>query len=343
MKMWKLYATAVFLGCFFNVPNVAAQNLSPTFSFNPFLNTDPNSITIAPRASCHVNGYANYQCEHGDWNNDPDPTPFFMENITYRNTLPRETYYHVIVGDAADGFAQEVYIKWGASSEGVTNDSFSGGQTGNLYATTFANLGGNGMDPLNKNAVYTGNGSGNPDAVVMRMIMSDGEIEQEFLKENFETKPKITQVVTTPEMVQSFSADMSMLTYSQLNQSAPVAIMQTLSDEAIPGDARQFDLTVNQQKSSVTAGRYIYSPGNTVYGWKLSGKLDTTNTCTDPVLRDQLNSVNPGTCSWGVIRAARGGSDGSYLYSDRGGFDPYAIDYMDFRRSLQNPFPATKN
>jgi len=183
-----------------------------------------------------------------------------------------KTYLHIIMGSLADGFIQEVYIETtgGSNCYGgygippnngqacVPSGAF-GGDNGGTGSPNFKV--GNARNPLNNDAGFTGNGSANPTKVIMRQLISDGEISMEFLKDKFERKPVIAQTLNTPGISALNVIDMRNSTYSDMNTPGVVTNTMQLIGPDQPNDSAQFNLITDAQRPSITAGRYTYTPG----------------------------------------------------------------------------------
>lgn len=176
-------------------------------------------------------------------------------------------YYHMIIGDPADGFVQEVYIQRSASF-GVfgTGWDVQGGVGGLSSASGGApddNDGesGNGTDPLDITALATGTGSGNPNRVIMRQIVNDGEMSMEFLKDKYDRKPVIAQSLDAPDITSSVVIDMRNSTYSDMNTTGTMLNTMSLLGPDAPQDQANFDMANDAQNSFVDAGRYTYTTG----------------------------------------------------------------------------------
>ncbi len=169
-------------------------------------------------------------------------------------------YYHMIVGDLADGFIQESYVELGFGGYGNPGEpanaaSASGGDGAYNSVTTF----GNGFAPLAPNA---GNGSGNPTRIIMRQIVNDGEIMMEFLKDGFDSKPKISQILVAPDITTFFDVDMRGISYSDDTTVAPMINTVQLQGEGVPTDlSGDFDMSINSADNFINAGKYIYTDG----------------------------------------------------------------------------------
>ncbi len=205
---------------------------------------------------------SNNPCGHGFASSDVDDTPFLSESLS-------NGYYHMVIGAEADGFVQEYYIKYSgfggapqSYSEGSgCYNSFSCQPVTNLQQTS-----GNGWDPLRYNdKTFTGIGSGNPNNVIMKQLLTDSEIDQSFVKGDgdvFTTKPKITQDVVTANINSHVVIDMSSLNYSTSGTAG--AFTNTFSLPGALTVVPTFDYAIDAQNPFLTAGRYTYtnSSGN---------------------------------------------------------------------------------
>ena len=191
---------------------------------------------------------------------DPDKTPIFQERVLDAATGQR--YYHIIIGTPNSSFAQEVYILQGGAqffdlSAGRVGSTSMGSNFEGVGLTPFIN-----QKPLDNDETISGNATGNPTRVIMRQINSDDQMTLEFLKENFNNKPKITQTITAPDISSVFSVDMSNLNYSDKNTAATGLINQLqILSAGIPIGAGSFDIATGAQLSTITAGQYDWTPG----------------------------------------------------------------------------------
>ncbi len=163
-------------------------------------------------------------------------------------------YYHMIIGDIADGFIQETYIEHGYGS-------FPDQNVGSAVGGDGGASGGNGRDPLDSDpSVNTANAEANPRKVLIRQIISDGEIFMEFLKDRFESKPLIVQQINAPDIRATFRIDMRNSTYDDMSNAG--IITNTLS---LPGLGTEyfedFNYAQDTQKASITGGLYKYTEG----------------------------------------------------------------------------------
>ncbi len=168
------------------------------------------------------------------------------------------SYYHLIVGDPADGFAQEVFIQIEGTRmfpSGARPASASGGTAGTVL-TTGQHFSGNSHDPLDTiDSIDTGNGSGKPNKVIIRQLLNDGETFQEFLKDKTGFKPRITQMTVAPDITMLFDIDMRNSDYTDNTQAGSVVNTLTLSSSpSLPEGSGDFFMTSDGTNTSITAG-----------------------------------------------------------------------------------------
>ncbi|TPW17834.1 MAG: hypothetical protein FD130_509 [Halothiobacillaceae bacterium] len=279
-----------------------STNVNPTafdFSFKPAPTGERYSFT---HVFCNVAGEVNHNCNSpnpasgipqgqafnpGNLSNDFD-TPFVQEIVT----IDGIEYFHVVVGRASDGFAQEIYLKRsniaGFSGEGQEGPfSDSGGATclryafnerlANIIACLNAN---NGADPLGTNdparhdAVFTGNGMGNPSALVMRQIVTDpaGGFSQEFLKNSLDKKPTITQDVALADINSHFVMDMSNSDYNTNSIAGTMINTLNLTFPDLADGLGDFTF-VPGAGTNITGGRYTFKRTTVNYTTPLGGGL----------------------------------------------------------------------
>ncbi|MBI3772439.1 MAG: hypothetical protein HY272_07050 [Gammaproteobacteria bacterium] len=134
-----------------------------------------------------------------------DATPYLVEVVDTGSNK----YWHMVMGAPASGWAQEVYYKndGSGSSQGGIQSPSGGAGGGNIK-------GNNAMRPLHKDPYISGNGSGRPTTIAIRMYMNTGGVELDFFKSEFDRKPKITQTEYFPGEIKSeFMIDMRNNTY----------------------------------------------------------------------------------------------------------------------------------
>ena len=193
-----------------------------------------------------------------------------------------KSYYHMIVGSVADGFMQESFVQTGA----IAAPMFVG-CGGNTCSTNLNN-----RDPLGSTGLYTtGNAESNPTGSIIREIMSDGEIMTEFLKDQYDRKPLITQMISAPDSTALFQADMRNSTYNDMN--IPATMINTFS---LPGSSfGDFDMSRDAQITNITAGRYTYTNGTGPGGSKGTYNYFEGGATFDPdwsIYMDELDPKN---------------------------------------------------
>ena len=184
------------------------------------------------------------------------------------------TYYHMIIGNPDDGFVQEVYVRTG---------SYGSYQGGSLSGSSGAIN--NGQDPLDINSgIITGNGGANPKNIIMRQIVSDGEMTDEFLKDQYARKPVISQSINAPDITTGIVIDMRNSTYSDKNTPGTILNTMSLQGAEAPENQASFNMADDAQNSYVNAGRYTYTNGSGrggsdgTYSYVDGGSTDLANT-----------------------------------------------------------------
>ena len=177
----------------------------------------------------------------GSVGNSDDQTSFLQESVG-------NGFIHQLIGTVDDDFVQEVYIQSSSYSDTSMNDPF--GQ---------------------------GTASANPTRVLLRQRVRDAESVNEVLKDNWSTKPVITSIVVSDEIVNTFIADMNEISYQDDTTPAPTTITLTFTDPLLDQEFRpeDFDLATDAQKSTIHGGRFTYDSGRYSYadgdGFNLNG------------------------------------------------------------------------
>ncbi|ALP51942.1 hypothetical protein Tel_01645 [Candidatus Tenderia electrophaga] len=192
-------------------------------------------------------------------------TPYLTEGIFQLPELVADpesgdVFYHMIIGDEADGFIQETFIEAGYRAFPGGSGSAVGGDGGVLgFAGT---SGGNGRDPLNRDpGINTANAEANPRRVLVRQIVSDGEIRMEYLKDRYDRKALITQSLSTSEITAAFSIDMRNSGYDDASTAGLISNSMDVTD-ANGVNVGAFDMATDVQTSAVSGGRYTYADGD---------------------------------------------------------------------------------
>lgn len=304
---------------------------SPAFAVDFSLNFQPTQSLWSESQTTGFCSLAAASCLGHDFGNG-DPTPF---ELTVQN-IGGTYYFHTLVGDPANGFAVESYTRMAGgpngSTAGVISDqggAFSPDAGGNetafignptvgfdpprdgssaaSYMTSATNM----VNPLAGQHV-SGSGTADPTKTVFRMVMTDakGDMSMEVVKPFLEKKPRISQTIQDGAMSSSFVADMTAISYSDMNSPVPMVNTLQVNDPAL-GSAGNFDMSLSQH-SRVSAGRFTYTPGA---GWNNPDGWDTPNSSFDA---------------------------GSYTYYSGGGFDPLSFDWASNFHFNENALSCTR-
>lgn len=205
------------------------QGYADNFPFSSTVETTGIDTNTSFLINCHRAGASSRCATGGSTAAYTDPTSFLQE-IVFVDGI---RYYHSIVGDAAQGFAQEVYIN-------ATNCCFQ-------------------QYELRPKSSSDGYGSGNPTEMVFHIIMSDADFEQQVIKDSLTTKPIITQLTEDATSSGAIRIDMSGIDYSTADVSGTITNAFELIDQGV-FDAGNFDATVVSD-AQITAGHFTYTPG----------------------------------------------------------------------------------
>lgn len=256
---------------------------------------------------------------------DVDNTPFLQERI---RGADGQLYYHVIVGQPSRGFAQEVYIRanapanytvqqapWrdNAAPHGVPPASAA---MGDVYAAPIDPRRGcpclpqRPLDP--DETGVSGIGTANPTRVQMQQILVSEGMTQEFRKDFFANKPKISQTFDVADLRSEFVLDMSNIAMNDVTQDAPIINRMEVFSEGLAIGSATFDMAVNSQASgsNVTAGKYRWVP------------------CTTSTFDGRPCGVDQ--------------SGGNYEYAGGDSFDLFGVDWKSFRNEAENPAAIQK-
>jgi hypothetical protein len=213
-----------------------------------------------------------------DWGGPCSANPDVYEMVTGSDG---KSYWHYVVSDPAQGFKEEVYIR---APGGAAGDLFD---AGGALADTSGNgtTLGNADNPLGSNSAITGNGTGNPESTAIHMILTEPSanptlenpysFQYEFLKAQTSTKPLIEMQINptsadNKDLTLYFKADMSGVGYGDKSTDIsdnPLKYqnVMTINDPFLKAmGTADFNAATGSQDSSVTAGRYTFTPGA---GW----------------------------------------------------------------------------
>ena len=307
--------SVVFLLTSSTVVSAAAFTLD--FTTQP-IGTDANGDTV----SLILGGMADNYTAAGS-----DGTRFVQQLVTINNV----PYFHVITSDQLTGqtvvnFQNEFYVPAtmpvGGQSKVAAIRAHSPASGGNEFAIigdidtsqsamvsrpTF----GNARNPFglmpglaaDQQHALSGNGTGDPTSMIMRLLMTDGDLVLDMTKPTFANKPRITQSIsqTVAGMESLVDIDLNGLDYntSPTATESKALVTNSLMVDMLAGqapgatDGVDFDATggnfdiqnpptpsssfgaanavlTPNSTVSVSAGRYIYVPGtawNTSDGW----------------------------------------------------------------------------
>jgi hypothetical protein len=252
-------------------------------------------------------------CDPGTSCSGGDGTAFAQEVLNIDGTY----YWHNVVGEVSSGFAIEYYTRYahGTSTFALPFNPDAGGQEQAFYGSVCQGLPqvsngskcGNATDPLNvsHDNRFSGTGTTDPGRVVMRMIVSDAEMQMEVYKPIPGRKPLLTQHMDDGTVQSTFIADMRAISYSDMNTPIPIINTIKVNDPDLP-EAGAADFSMSMvERSNVTAGQFKFTPGS---GW---------------------NTEN----GWDVVGSAF--DKGTYTYKDSG-FNSYTADWKNFFDYSQN-------
>lgn len=244
-----------------------------------------------------------------------DNTPYLVEIIDSGG----DNYWHMIMGDPGTGWAQEIYYKneGAGSSQGGIQSPSGGAGGGNIK-------GNNATRPLHPDANISGNGTGKPTSVAIRMYLNDGGVELDFLKSEFDKKPKITQTITIPNVLKTeFEIDMRNLDYFTSNTPAQSFIL------------RQYNMAIADPNSGIPEGTFAMNPYTSVLTTEPESGLPAY--LLDPTFlppppppgqtapeSGKHTNVTGGQYTW---NGQSGDTGADYNYAD-GGFDHYDPDWL---------------
>ncbi len=299
------------------------------------------------RYSCGFAGVGDNGCdEHmaGKSSTDPKPHkgyadgdewPYFVEEWEDSSGTG---YYHQIIGDPAQGWVQEVYIH----GPGLNVGSTPGGMrspSGGSNAARFQPLSHESEDPGT-----TGNGTGNPTMVAIRMYLKDTDtdgntVELDFIKDGyyfdgthkrFDRKPYIQQTITVPGALKTeFEVDMRNISYSDDTSDPQLFVMRQynmgIADPADPIPEETFAFSTLPSVFTIEpesgAAAYLFDPS-------IAPPPPPPGGGPAPATGRNLN-VTAGKFRWTGTFDKAGGYGDTYIYAD-GNFDVQAVEWRNF-------------
>jgi len=203
----------------------------------------------------------------GEYNN-ANSHPWIGPEVVFDPSTNKH-YYHVIVGSLADGFIQETYIE--ATSAGFYwNDGFRSSASPGAM---------NNAAPLS--STTAGNADANPTKVIFRQIMTSEGMYTDVTKDQYDKKPVITQIQTTPKLFSYFQVDMRNSNYNDDTTTGLVTYFTSFADDY--EDAASFNFATDTQDSILDAGLYTYTDGGEnlgsdgTYNYATGGWFDRAN------------------------------------------------------------------
>jgi hypothetical protein len=254
--MLKIRALTSFTVCCIGASlGIHAEGLPPlpnskmVFNFKPIQNR--NGVEVF--AACGVGNLRIGIGAKGDQmcdDNQGGPGSF-KERYVHDGYIPNSTLYlheqqgdmfHQVLIDETQNWKMEIYIATPQGTAGKTQarPMSAGTNDGHVYP----------IDP--KNPEITGTGSGDPRRVQWRMVVNEPSFNLDMLKDNWDKKPKITQVVTDKDISSTLVIDMTNSSYSQM--SIPAIVTNTTMVKG--ATSFQFD-SRDTNGASITGGRFM--------------------------------------------------------------------------------------
>ena len=318
LSLFALTAALLFFS-----PDLKNSQAAFTLNFIP----DDGSYTSTgndTNYSCNMSYISDFNCDsRGSFDESAshdDGTAAYQRVFTSGG----KSYYHVIIGDyTQDTFYMEYMIEasgsWG-QYDGRSDmlASASAYPAGSISSCGTSSCERNMNNPYDTNSTdyqKTGTGTGNPNRVIMRMILDDGVTYSEFLKDQFDKKPLIHQSMTdnTPSegITIDYTLDMRNKTYSD---NTPIDHSDRTNQTFLVGDT-----AANQ------------------------GDYDSTGAVATPIsFREGNDDITAGAFTY-TTGSGFGGSNGTYIYYladgvtvDNSGFDPTGRSYVNFCIESQN-------
>ncbi|MDR2876473.1 MAG: hypothetical protein LBV36_00295 [Chromatiales bacterium] len=267
----------------------------------------------------------------GPANNPTDPRnssgPVFAQEVYIRITSNGNALA-ITTGDQCSGpvtctEGSADYAIGGGGGAGVINPnlnvSASSGAGGTGIGTENPQ-GSNAYNPLDNDNGFSGNMSANPARVQMQQFLKDGELTLDFVKNRFDEKPSITNLIEQPGQFRStvninsagnkYDSDATASVVTNTMELLGPGAPQNLRPPGGGPSSTSFDMNTDSQNSVITAGRYTFTPS------------------TDEFAGPAASGSSPG------------GSNGTYTYINGGQAMPDANSWHNFFEETQaNPNP----
>ncbi|ALP53352.1 hypothetical protein Tel_09400 [Candidatus Tenderia electrophaga] len=287
-------------------------------NFDPTTNNDHNYSSTGNDVnySCGMSFGSDFNCG-GGWGGGTDENGAHLDGTAaYQRMFSYggKNYYHVIIGDSTtDDFYLEYMIEANSGWAEYNNDFAASASTGNNSSTSNREF--NMINPYDSDSSRTGTGTGNPNRVIIRQVADDGTTRNEFLKDQFDRKPLITQTMSDPNptegITQEYTLDMRGKTYAD---NTPITENERTNRTILIGD------------TAANQGDYD----------------DTGAVITPTFFREGSDSISAGAYTYST-GSGYGGSNGTYTYYQKdgvtvnpGGFQPVNKDYSVFCIQGQN-------
>lgn len=287
-------------------------------NFQPLVNGGSTNVTYqawgdndeTAAFSCgNMSFQSNINCNPGDDEINAahnDGTPMYQRIFRDNNT--GNYYWHIIIGDYYDqasdpvntqGFHLEYIIQANSSSRFDDHiATASSASTTWVNSNTAENIGGRDVYDEGTNGLYTTTGYANPKRVLVRQIMEDEETVSTFLKDDFNSKPFISQTVVDNKVTDpnttvnnEFTMDMRAISYDTADNTG--VIVRNITniggglEAANQGDYDTTDASVtphyfNQEDTVLSAGKFTWATG--------TGNLGSKGTYTYYYADDTVNA-----------------------------------------------------
>jgi ribosomal 50S subunit-recycling heat shock protein len=190
-----------------------------------------------------------------DFNTKQVSGSMISEVVNYGGTY----YWHQIIGNQFEGFAQEVLIQRNGSGTIVQQSAGYVPAIARGGNGTCDNAGKGGCDAGHPLDPAYGVGSGNPTKLIMREVVFDAEMTMEVYKPLFSNKHRITQYLNNSEMNGKVVMDGMGIAISDTSTNATFTNQFTLKGTDAPFDP--WDVTSSAQRLEYEAGKWSYTPG----------------------------------------------------------------------------------
>jgi len=254
-----------------------------------------------------------------------DGTTFFQEELL--DSADGQRYFHVIVGDfSTDEMALEYFIKANAGSNTWASGWSGSGNIGASYSLGQAGNGAAAIDqPYSADSTLTGTGSGNPESIIMRQLVTDStdpSFSMDFVKDRFLYKPKLIHTNGgSGGFIASTVIDMSNKLYSDMtpiDETIDFDNVLVLTDPLKNGTEGDYNVDTMGDIREFRAGGYTYTPGAGTGGsggtYSYIDPVEDANPAYKPMNEDWVSfcdtSQNPDWSGFGACTNGDGSGGG---------------------------------